>query len=445
MKASIFNTVVYDNDGILIYNSMTNALAKIDQSTFDRYLHIVSKDIPEPDNESDPFISALKSDFVKGGYLVGDDVDEAGVFRVRNHMRRFADNNGIALSIAPTSDCNLDCIYCYENNKKPLYMNREVENEIIAYIDKHLPANSELQILWFGGEPLLALDTVCRLSDAFIKTADERGAKYTASIITNGYLLNRKTALTLLDKKVKMAQITIDGAPFDHNRQRPLKNGMGSFDAIFSNVTEIADLFTPGIRINVGRENIESFPVLLDMLEEYKLTSKVLLSVARLESFEFVCRNAKDMTLSPEEYAMAYTGLVKMIVDKGIQTEVIPRSHVISCSSVTQWGFLIGPDGMMYKCMEVLGNESECVGRLGEPVKVSDGSAKWLNWDILRQEKCRSCNILPLCLGGCPRKALVKDELTNSEDSCSPLKYNLPELVKLTYRQQRMSMQKNAG
>lgn len=63
---------------------------------------------------------------------------------------------------------------------------------------------------------------------------------------------------------------------------------------------------------------------------------------------------------------------------------------------------------------------------------------KWLAWDIFKNNKCRECNVLPICMGGCPRKSLVKDEIVNSMDRCNQIRYSIPELIKIMYKQQNL-------
>ena len=99
-------------------------------------------------------------------------------------------------------------------------------------------------------------------------------------------------------------------------------------------------------------------------------------------------------------------------------------------------GMLIGHEGRLYKCWDAIGNASECMGHIGQEGSLCDGAYKWLSWDVFKDEKCRDCNVLPLCMGGCARHVVVKDSILNHKDHCSHYKYNLPELLKILYKQQ---------
>lgn len=77
-------------------------------------------------------------------------------------------------------------------------------------------------MIWYGGEPLLAWDTICSLSERIIKIADENNCKYAAGIVTNGYLFDEDKILKLKELKIKTVQITLDGPPKVHSRRKGL-------------------------------------------------------------------------------------------------------------------------------------------------------------------------------------------------------------------------------
>ena len=94
-----------------------------------------------------------------------------------------------------------------------------------------------IHISWYGGEPLLAKDAVWDLSKQFLKSCETFGAYYSATIITNGYLIDDETVENFLKYKIVKVQITIDGPPDIHNKRRKLKNdSKPTFDVILKNV-----------------------------------------------------------------------------------------------------------------------------------------------------------------------------------------------------------------
>ena len=71
---------------------------------------------------------------------------------------------GHPLTIAPTQDCNFQCVYCYEKDQlRHQVVDAGTRDKILEYVTKLAPHIRRLNICWYGGEPLLAQDTI-RLS-----------------------------------------------------------------------------------------------------------------------------------------------------------------------------------------------------------------------------------------------------------------------------------------
>ncbi|HHY22768.1 MAG TPA: SPASM domain-containing protein, partial [Clostridiaceae bacterium] len=291
------------------------------------------------------------------------------------------------------------------------------------------------KITWFGGEPLLALDTIYRLSNSFMEITEKKKSRYYATILTNGYLLTPEVVTNLKKCNVDGAQVTLDGPPEYHDRVRCLKNGEATFDRIVDNIKEMDPNFMISISTNIGKDNVELFPNFLDILEERGIKNRIVISIEQLQPREYLCSQVNNAVFSPEDFSEVYVKLVEMLVDRRIGTNVIPKSYESQCASISKMGISVGPDGSLYRCWDVIGNHSECVGRIDQKVKLLDGSYRWLAWDVFNNEECCNCKVLPLCMGGCPRKILVKDNILNQQNHCSYLKYNIPELLKILYKQ----------
>jgi len=431
VKASKFNIFSDTDDGnILAFNSVTCALVKIDRNTYQKYL--TSTDgLSEMDEKTDPTISA----FIKGGFLIPDRMDEIDIIKIKEAKGRYSVTNSLGLTIAVTTACNFNCEYCFENGIKPEFMSRDVEEKIIRFVDNFLQPNGSLGITWYGGEPLLALDTICRLSDAFERIVSEKQLTYTAGIITNGYLLDCKTASELAKRKVSIAQITLDGSQEQHDSRRMLKNGGGTFHKIMDNIAQIVDIIPVNVRCNLDKSNIDAFPKLLDEFDRYGLSHKVNIGPFALEAFDFSSGEIKDKAIPIKDFTNFYYESVNMMLDRGIHVSLLPSPKKIFCVAATEYTFVVDPLGRLYKCWDLIGREDEIIGTVDKGIKLEDGSAKWLTWDYLKYEECLNCNILPICLGGCPRLKLVKDAQMNSRDRCPTYKFDMPGFIKLLYRQ----------
>lgn len=230
MKASNYNFFIeHDDDSYLAYNSRSNSLAIIEKENFRKYSDFVltGKEIDD---------SNLVEKLKEGYFLIDDDVDELKILRFQMYKDRMSEHT-LSLTIAPTSDCNFRCVYCYEKKSiRKKSMTLEVEDAIIDLIKSVKTTISSMNVAWYGGEPLLRFDVIERLSKRIIQICKENNIQYFSSIVTNGYLLTPEIAKKLAEYQIKNIQVTLDGPKETHDKRRILANGEGSFEKIINNI-----------------------------------------------------------------------------------------------------------------------------------------------------------------------------------------------------------------
>lgn len=269
MKATKYWFDFSMDDQTFLYNAMTNALAIIEQDKLNSFKQFVSTGAPITDER-------LINDLREGGFLVEDDYDEIKMLRMRLLSSRF-NSSSFGMTLAPTSDCNFRCIYCYERDVlRPSYMKKDVQDAIVQELESRAQNIRSFSVSWYGGEPLLALDIIRELSNRFIQICDEHNIVYSAGIITNGYLLTPDVVTELTKYHVNFYQITIDGTRETHNKSRPLRNGNGTYDRIFENLQNCIDLLPMvSLRINVSKNNVTAINDISDKICALGLEKKV--------------------------------------------------------------------------------------------------------------------------------------------------------------------------
>lgn len=420
MKASYYNFFYpYENDEnkFIAYNSLSNALALVEKNKYEAFMNFYEQN---KEIEDQNFIDDLK----RGLFLIDDYVNEKDLIRFRMLQSRFS-TSSFGLTIAPTSDCNFRCIYCYEKDViKPSYMSTDVQDKIVELLQNNLKTISNFSVSWYGGEPLLALEVIERLSTRFIALCDEKEVTYGAGIITNGYLLNRETIQLLNKLKINFIQVTIDGTPDVHNRRRPLADGGETFDAIFNNLRENYDILpTVSLRINVDRNNIDSGKYVYDYLKEHGMLGKITPYLGKTSNdndcYEAVqCLNMCDYAKADYEYTYS------MFEDKkGLVKYPYLKSNF--CGADSYNAYVIDATGNLYKCWSDIGIVDRSVGNIVEPKNVSNTTFfDYLLFDPTTAKPCSTCNLLPVCMGGCPYKRLNRES-----DNCSMYKYVLEECI----------------
>jgi len=136
----------------------------------------------------------------------------------------------LAVTFHLTHACNLRCTYCYTGAKVARSMSRETADAGVdfALALARREGSDHLDIVFFGGEPLLAADTILRICDrAIAASAAAPGPRVSFKMSTNGLLLSPDILRELVARRVYIA-ISLDGDPEVQDAQRPDAGGHGT-------------------------------------------------------------------------------------------------------------------------------------------------------------------------------------------------------------------------
>ena len=140
-----------------------------------------------------------------------------------------------------TEECNLRCTYCvfderhiFERNHSTQVMPIELACEAVQSFYSRT-SQEEGYIVFYGGEPLLAMETIRKIVDYANKISNNR-LKF--SLTTNGLALSEKK-FDYLIKHNFLITVSLDGNKETHDKQRVTATGKGTFDAITSNLRKL--------------------------------------------------------------------------------------------------------------------------------------------------------------------------------------------------------------
>ncbi len=338
----------------------------------------------------------------------------------------------VGLTVCTTMNCNFDCTYCFENHR-PGKMSPEVQDAVVTLAGKILEVSGAplLAVTWFGGEPLMALDVIESLSGRFMAAAKEHHAEYTASIVTNGYLLTQETADMLGRLQVKNAEITVDGIGASHDATRHLAGGGGTFEHIMDNFRHLKLPFSVDIRHNVHKGNYEEYDRLNALVRKISQESGNTIICTPNETKENpVSRERADRPKLLEESESVRVGILK---------DVKSGRHIRKGFCIAQyfWWLSIDDKGNLYKCDEIVHDPEQSFATAAgwdpanpfETACAPDRMTSFLNTaDLLQDEECRNCIWLPTCSGGCALRRLT------DKRQCLSYKDHPEEYVLTLYR-----------
>ena len=147
----------------------------------------------------------------------------------------------VGMALFLTQTCNLRCLYCYgdggEYGERGL-MDAETARAAVDWLLESSLEAEKVHISFFGGEPLLGFSLLREVVAYARKQAAARGKVVRFNLTTNGTLLSDAVIAFLADEQIEPL-ISFDGPPEIHDRQRPFKNGRGSYARVFANVQKL--------------------------------------------------------------------------------------------------------------------------------------------------------------------------------------------------------------
>jgi uncharacterized protein len=403
---SRFNARTSGPDGsVVVWNTLTGSLTVVPaqkRELLESFLSQRGRTGP-----LGPFGEYLK----KRGYVVSRDTDEFSKFQMAFGKQHYRPDI-LELILMSSGDCNFRCRYCYEDFNNGT-MKPAVRSGIKAYVRKRSKEIRHLSISWFGGEPLYGFEAIEDLGPFFTEMVEQNGWSFSATMTTNGYLLEPEIAAKLLSWRMNRFQITIDGPREHHDRNRPGRDGSGTFSTILNNLIAIQkrpDDFFIRLRVNYDSDNGPHIEELLDIFApHFAGDTRFGLSFHPIgkwggENDEALepCGRAESTDFRADfQQGAANRGLniVNLSETAGLGGQV--------CYAARPYNLLIGPDGKIMKCTVVLDKEDyNIVGQVDEDGELNindERLAKWVAPAFETDTNCQSCHMLGTCQGmSCP-------------------------------------------
>lgn len=401
-----------------LYNTLTSSFIKVDSEYWEHIKTILSNDVT-PDNKL----------LFEGGFLIDDDIDELQKYKYLYYSKSF---NGLSLKlyIAPTMKCNFGCRYCFEGeNKKHGLMDKSIEENLIKFIKVQIKKYKRVNIVWFGGEPLMGYTRMLSIS----RHLKQENIEYSSSMITNGSLLTQNVIANLDDLNLTFIQISMDGVAKDHDRRRTFKNGHPSFELIMNNLSNLLSQteIPVVIQVTMDHDNPDAYD---DIVEYAKTNYGKYLESKRLQiGLNYVQnRTGFDKTSTCYSDADILRHEISELKSSKNDDVVLPGIS-LPCMFRNDSYFAIDPNGDILKCIEHLGCTDNKIGSVATgKMSLSKLAATTFAEDPFLDEECINCAVFPICGGGCPIDR-IKARSDVEKNYCSMYKENLSTLLPLLY------------
>lgn len=380
-----FCLTVNQNSKILIYNTLTNVLIRSKEK--------------EINSKATPYFEKL-DDLISNWFLVPMNFDEDKLYSQLEMVIKAIPNNPRFINhytILPTTQCNANCGYCFENGKSRISMNSSLAIDCADFICKHANPDKPVHFNWFGGEPLCntsAIDTIC-------KAAKESKLAFTSSMVSNCSLCSDKLIENMVNNwNLKKVKVTIDGTEKEYNKIKAYNNLCSNpYDLVLEN---IKSLISNGIQVicrvhfNSKNKN-DSYNLINDLLYKfeanqffkiqphmvYSYSSDKRLPISEKDTFEFI----EFQNYIYEKRAL-YIGAHKLIL----------QNH--HCIADRDDSVVIFPDGKLGKCEYYI--DSHAFSDIYESFYSIDNIRRYKA--VSASAECKSCYLRTVCyrIKNCP-------------------------------------------
>lgn len=234
-KLNGYNIILDQNSGCVhsvdpVAYDMITMYQDHDKEEIRRFILEKYKDQPDVTNADIDLCFEDIEALIADGRLFAEDTFEAVADQFK---RRQGVLKAICLHVA--HDCNLACKYCFagkgEYDGQREIMSYEVGKQALDYLIANSPGRRNLEVDFFGGEPLLNWD-VCKWLVAYGREQEKLHNKnFRFTLTTNGLLIN-DDVIDFSNREMGNVVLSLDGRKVTHDRLRVGRNGKGSYDLI---------------------------------------------------------------------------------------------------------------------------------------------------------------------------------------------------------------------
>ena len=322
--------------------------------------------------------------------------------------------------------CNLKCIYCYgennQSNTKNRLMSFETAKTAIEYFIKKSGNRKELQVTYFGGEPLLNYKVLKDITEYCKSIENKYNKKFTFELITNGTLLTKPICDYLIENDFLLF-VSLDGWREMNNYQRPAKDGKDYFDTILKNAKYLVENY----RKNKSKKRIKVRANLTDKFYDLKKTVKFLenegfdmIGIAGIQNLVYCDETAgalnekQERELTKQSQTLLKEAL-KIIEKKQRLTPYIKRMLNKNQSGLNDSHNLLGircgicrntsavdVDGNIFPCHRYVGLEKYITGNIYDGMDYDKTVGLYRKYNETALEYCADCWMRDICGGPCP-------------------------------------------
>ena len=367
---------------------------------------VTEKDIAECYDQ----VTALK----ENGQLFAPDTFEPLAGELKSRSAGIV--KALCLHVAHT--CNLNCAYCFASQGKyhgdRALMTFEVGKQALDFLIAHSGNRHNLEVDFFGGEPLMNFDVVKRLV-AYARSIEKQHNKnFRFTLTTNGVLID-DDVIDFANRECSNVVLSLDGRKEVHDRFRVDYAGKGSWDRIVPKFQRLVrarggkNYYMRGTFTHQNPDFLQDIQAMLD------------LGFTELSMEPVVCAPGDENALTKEDLPTVlrqYEELAELMKKRRKEGRPFTFYHymvdlkggpcvykrISGCGSGTEY-MAVTPWGDLYPCHQFVGEEQFRLGNVWEGVTNPAVQQEFADCNVYARPECRDCWAKLYCSGGCAANA----------------------------------------
>ena len=359
-----------------------------------------------PENDVIEAYGELKSLKDSGLLFSEDDYEQFADMMVHSPLK--------AMCLHVSHDCNLRCKYCFAEQGvyggKAEVMSEEVAKAAIDFLIARSGTRRNLELDFFGGEPLMNFDVVKKTVEYARSLEKEHNKNFRFTMTTNGVLLNEEIS-EYLNREMHNVVLSLDGRKEVNDRMRPNVAGHGSYDRIVPKYQQFVQMRGDKDYYVRGTFTKENLDFAEDVLHMASLGFDQI-SVEPVVSDPYLPFSIQENDL-PRVFE-EYDRLAALILEKKREGRCFNFFHFMidleqgpcaikrlrGCGCGNEYA-AVDPQGGVYPCHQFVGKPEWKMGDVLKNEYNTDMKSEFARANVYAKEECRSCWAKFYCSGGC--------------------------------------------
>ena len=324
-----------------------------------------------------------------------------------------------ALCLHICHDCNLRCPYCFAKdgtyNTPKDYMTFEVGAAAIDFLIEKSKNRQNLEVDFFGGEPLMNMGVVKRIVEYANEKVKEVGKSIHFTMTTNGVLLGEENRRWLNDNMFNVV-ISIDGRPEVHDKLRVTPNHKGCQALVLENAKEFRKIRGDKsyyIRGTFTANNLDFSKDVLYLNDEG--FDQISVEPVVLPQSDPLAIKEEDMDKVLAEYdVLAKEYIKRRKTDKwfnffhfmiDLKQGPCVYKRLRGCGAGNEY-VAVTPTGDIYPCHQFAGQTEYKMGSVLDRTFDTEAQKRFAECTVYTKKGCSDCVAKYYCSGGCNANAV---------------------------------------